>query len=114
MWACCLKCVYEQTDQPRAEHREEFPLRLGSLNDHSSREDGCQESLWAQLANKRPVLLPGACPALIDSPTNAAGAPFNLLPPSLLSLTSPLNPRVCPSWGFWHLFCMYLQRTALR
>lgn len=96
MWACCLKRVYEQTDQPRAEDREEFPLRLGSVSDHSSGEDGCQKSLWAQLANKRPGLLLSFGPALIDSPTNAAGAPFNLLPSSLLSLTSPLNSRVCP------------------
>lgn len=47
MWACCLKCVYEQSDRPRAEHWEEFPLRLGCLNDHSSVEDECQKSLWA-------------------------------------------------------------------
>lgn len=112
-WACCSKRVHEQTEQLRAEHREEFPLRLGSLNDRSSREDGCQDGLWAQLANKRPGPLLGAGPALVDSPTNAAGAAFNLLPSSLLSLTSLLNSSVCPSWGFWRLFCMYLQRTAL-
>ncbi len=113
MCACCLKCGYEQTGQSRADHQEEFPLRLGFLNDRSSRDDGCQESLWAQLANKRPGLLLGAGPALVDSPTNTAGALFNLLPSSLLSFTSLLNSRVCPSWGSWHLFCMYLQHTAL-
>lgn len=42
------------------------------------REDGCQKSLWAQLANKRPAPLLGSGPALVDSPTNAAGARFNL------------------------------------
>lgn len=91
-------------------------LRLGSLSDHSSREDGCQESLWAQLANKRPDLLLDAGPALVDSPTNAAGAPFNLLPSSFqtLSLTSPVNSMLRPSWGLWHLFCMYLQCVALQ
>lgn len=76
MWACCLKCVYEQTDQPRAEHREEFPLRLGSLNNHSSREDGCQESLRAQLANKRPGLLPRCWPSPRRFPYKRSGVAF--------------------------------------
>lgn len=63
--------------------------------------DGCQKSLWAQLANKRPGLLSCAGPDLVDSHINAAGAPFNLLPSSLktFSLTSPVNSRVVPPGG---------------
>lgn len=76
MWACCLKRVHEQTDQPRAEDREEFPLRLGSVNDHSSREDGCQESLWAQLANKRPGLLLSCGPTLHRFPYKRSRGTF--------------------------------------
>ena len=109
------KCTRAKSSS-RAEHWEEFPFCLGSLSDHSAMDDGCQESLWAQLANKRPSLLLGAVPALVDSPTNTAGAPFNLLPSSLqtISLTSSVNSTVCASRGVRHLFCMYLQCTGLQ
>lgn len=97
MWDCCFKCVCEETDQPRAKDREEYPLRLGFLNNHSSREDGCKRSLWAQLAKKgldsSSVL--GQL-SLIPLQTQQESL-LNLLPSSLLSLTSPLNSRVCPA-----------------
>ena len=69
---------------------EEFPLSLGSADDHSSTQDACQKGLWAQLAKKNLGLLLIFGPALLDSPTNTAGAPINLLPSLLLSLTSLL------------------------
>lgn len=96
MWACCLKPVYEQLG---AERVEEFPLRPRSPNDHSSRDNQRQKSLRAQLAKQRPGPLHAAGPILPDSPTNTAGVPFNLLPSSLLSLTSPLNSRLVPPGG---------------
>lgn len=52
MWDCCFKCVCKQMNQPRAKDREESPLRLGFFNNHSSRDDGCKRTLWAQLAKK--------------------------------------------------------------
>lgn len=62
-------------------------------------EEGCQKSLWTQLANKRP----GFGPAPVDSPLHAAGARFNLFAlftsqPHLSSSLS-LNSRAGPPEG---------------
>lgn len=82
-------------EQPPAGKPEEFPPP-GGLGQRPRLHGGwCQKSPWAQLATQRPGFHLGLGPPLSDSPTNTAGAPFNLLPCSLASLTSPENSRPC-------------------
>lgn len=96
MWACCLKRVYEEKcwrgipSEAAQIHTGRVPAQpMGTISQHKAT-------------------------VLVDLPTNAAGAPFNLLPSSVQtqSLTSPVNTSACPPWGCAHLFCVDLRQNG--
>lgn len=104
MWDWCFKCVCEQSRPAQSKGSGGIPSLPGLSQQPQLKRRWVQKKPVGTISQKRLGLLLSSGPALIDSSTNAAGVTFNLLPSSLLNLTFPLNSRVCPPWGFWHLF----------